>query len=41
LAAALLLASLLATTAPELSYRVWTADDGLAQGSVYALEQTP
>ena len=41
MAAALLLASLLATTAPELSYRVWTADDGLAQGSVYALEQTP
>ena len=41
MAAALLLASLLAATAPELSYRVWTTDDGLAQGSVYALEQTP
>ena len=41
MAAALLLATLLAAPASELSYRVWTTDDGLAQGSVYALEQTP
>lgn len=36
-----LLLSTTGSLGPELSYRVWTAEDGLPQNSVYGIAQTP
>ena len=41
LCAALAAAEIAVPPEAERTYRVWTVDDGLAQGSVFALEQTP